>query len=601
LLSLALLAAIAALLIVFIQQRLEDVTLQLVSKAAAEDVASFMESEMSASDLSGMLRVDRFAEIDSLIRQYVLGHRDIVRIKIWSSDGVVIYSDEEQLVGQRFPVEGDLAEALSGRVVAETSALDQPEHVYERDGFGRLFEVYVPVRVSDSARILGVFEIYQNLDLLYPQIVTMRRVVGAGIGGGFLVLYLSLFAIVRSASRSLVLRNRENARLFKETKRQLTELKVAGEELEDNYRIQSALGAMLSISLLNVSLEEQLQKILERILALPWLTVESKGCVFLVEGTAPVLSMKAQVGLAPSLLTMCAQVAFGRCLCGKAAETGQLVHADRVDERHENVYEGISPHGHYCVPVASAGTLLGVLNLYLREGHGHDAKEEDFLRAVADVLAGIIERANVNESLRHTADSLREALTGTVQAMALVVETRDAYTAGHQQRVASLARAIAIEMELSEHRKDGIYLAATIHDVGKVSVPAEILSKPGRISDIEMALIKAHPQTGHDILAGIEFPWPVAELILQHHERMDGSGYPQGLEGEEILIGARILAVADVVEAMASHRPYRPALGVKAALGEIESKKGVVFDPKVVDECIRLFGTGFSFSDGDEA
>jgi putative nucleotidyltransferase with HDIG domain len=173
--------------------------------------------------------------------------------------------------------------------------------------------------------------------------------------------------------------------------------------------------------------------------------------------------------------------------------------------------------------------------------------------------------------------------------MILTVETRDAYTAGHQQRVTDLARAIAKEMGLSEHQIDGIRMAASIHDVGKIGVPAEILNKPVRLSNIEFNLIKIHPVVGYNILKQIQFPWPVARIVLQHHERMNGSGYPHGLSGEDILLGARILGVADVVEAMVSHRPYRPALGIDKTLEEISKNRSTLYDPQVVDVCIRLF------------
>ncbi len=201
----------------------------------------------------------------------------------------------------------------------------------------------------------------------------------------------------------------------------------------------------------------------------------------------------------------------------------------------------------------------------------------------------IAERKRAEERLQRTLEKLRKALGGTIQALALTVETRDPYTAGHQRRATNLARAIATEMGLSEEQIDGIRMAGAIHDLGKISVPAGILNKPGRLNENEFGIIQAHPQVGYDILKTIEFPWPVAQIVFQHHERMDGSGYPRGLVGEEILLEARILAVADVVEAMSSHRPYRPALGIDKALEEISQNRGVLYDPEVVDACLRLF------------
>lgn len=184
---------------------------------------------------------------------------------------------------------------------------------------------------------------------------------------------------------------------------------------------------------------------------------------------------------------------------------------------------------------------------------------------------------------------LQKALDGIVRATALTVEMRDPYTAGHQKRVADLACAIAGECGLSEDHIEGIRMAGIIHDLGKISVPAEILSKPSRLTQNEFNLIKEHPEVGYDILKELEFPWPIAKMVLQHHEKFDGSGYPRGLSGEEILIEARIITVADVVEAMASHRPYRPSKGIKKALAEIVKNKGIHYDPDIVDACIKIF------------
>jgi len=201
----------------------------------------------------------------------------------------------------------------------------------------------------------------------------------------------------------------------------------------------------------------------------------------------------------------------------------------------------------------------------------------------------ITERRRSDEELKKSLAQVRNALSATVHAMAATVEARDPYTAGHQRRVSDLARSLAKEMNLSKEQIEGIRTAATIHDLGKIPVPAEILSKPSKLTDIEFDLVKAHCQAGHDILKGIDFPWPIARMVLEHHERLDGSGYPKGLRGDELLMESKILAVADVVEAMASHRPYRPAWGIDAALEEIVKNEGVLFDPEAVDACVRLF------------
>jgi PAS domain S-box-containing protein/putative nucleotidyltransferase with HDIG domain len=201
----------------------------------------------------------------------------------------------------------------------------------------------------------------------------------------------------------------------------------------------------------------------------------------------------------------------------------------------------------------------------------------------------LTERKRAENDLKQSFNSLQDSLTGAVQAMATVVESRDPYTAGHQRRVAELAHAIASEMRLPTNQVDGLQMAAVIHDLGKMAVPAEILSKPTKLKKSEFELIKEHPQAGYEILKNIAFPWPIARIILEHHEKMDGSGYPNGLLGENTLLESKILTVADVVEAMASHRPYRPALGIDAALAEIEKNKGTLYDADAVDACMRLF------------
>jgi PAS domain S-box-containing protein len=213
---------------------------------------------------------------------------------------------------------------------------------------------------------------------------------------------------------------------------------------------------------------------------------------------------------------------------------------------------------------------------------------EDGIHLLAFVR-DITSRKRSERALEAHAEQLRKTCVATVDVIAMAVESRDAYTSGHQKRVAELAKWIAMEMALPPDQVDGIQMAGLVHDLGKISVPAEILSRPRELSTHEYALIKIHPQTGYDILKNVDFPWPIAEIVYQHHERLDGSGYPRGLKGEEVRLEARILAVADVVEAISSHRPYRPAHSVATAMAEIESRRGTLYDPAAVDACLRLF------------
>lgn len=248
------------------------------------------------------------------------------------------------------------------------------------------------------------------------------------------------------------------------------------------------------------------------------------------------------------------------------------------------------------LPLIHEGEVIGVLKGYAGIAHAFGDEEVEFLTQVAgDIAVGIKSLRLEQEGIQRLIQ-LEVMMIQIVEALASMTELRDPYTAGHQQRVTRLALALAREMGLTEDRLNGLRVAGLTHDVGKIVVPAEILSKPGKIGEFEMSLIRAHAQAGYDILKKIDFLWPVAQIVLQHHERLNGSGYPQGLQGPDILAEAKIMAVADVVEAMASHRPYRPALGIDKALEEVTAHKGVLYDPEVVDICIRLFREkGFSF------
>ncbi len=506
----------------------------------------------------------------------------------------------------------------------------------------------------------------------------------------------------------------------------ITGLKNTENKIKRHFEIQTLTHSILQTSLKDLSFSELLNSILKTVLSTPKLSLLSKGCVYVVNDNAPdMLTLVAAYAYSLDQMTKCVNIRFGECLCGKAAETGQTVFAEDVDPQHTISYEGLSSHGHYCLPIIFQDKVVGVFNVYTIKGQPRDYDTEEILNAVASVLSGIIVRKKTEAALQEreehfrsivqttsngiisidtndnvstwnngaahifgytaeemigqpltriiperfrqahkkglkgavdtgvsktlgktieisalrkdgseffielsvarwsartgifftgiirditrrrqnafelekTLEKLRKLTDAVTQAMAAAVEAKDPYTAGHQRRVADLSRAIADEMRLSPQQTEGVRVAATIHDIGKLTVPTEILSKPGKLKPHELSLIKEHSQIGYDILRGIEFPYPVAQIILQHHERLNGSGYPNGLMGDEIYIEARIICVADVVEAMANHRPYRPALGIQAALDEITRGRNSLYDSNVVDACVRVFGKGFVFKD----
>lgn len=267
---------------------------------------------------------------------------------------------------------------------------------------------------------------------------------------------------------------------------------------------------------------------------------------------------------------------------------------DYADCRNEVLERGFKS----CVtlPLANEHGAMGVLAIYAAERQAFDEDEVRLLQEMAEDLAYGIHALRLRSERERFLVRLQSSMESTIQALASTVEMRDPYTAGHQRRVAELARAVAREMGCPEESVNALYLAGVVHDIGKIAIPAEILSKPGSLSRVQLELVRTHAEASYDILKGIEFPWPIAEIVHQHHERLDGSGYPNGLSGDSILKESRILAVCDVVEAMTTHRPYRPGLGLTSALAEIQRGRGSLYDPDVVDVCTRLLVEGhFSF------
>lgn len=275
------------------------------------------------------------------------------------------------------------------------------------------------------------------------------------------------------------------------------------------------------------------------------------------------------------------------CPDAKEAERGMVVCRDLLKHGFRSLM---------VLPLAYGENIIGTLNIHSENANAFDEREIDLLQELADDLTyGIqalrahIARKEASEALELSYTKLRKTLEETVNALASATEKRDPYTAGHQRSVTQLACAIAEEMKMTEEQIEGIRIAGLLHDIGKLSIPAEILSKPGDLSESEFAIIRLHSKIGYDILKTVNFPWPVAQIALEHHERVNGAGYPRGLSGNKVLLESRIMAVADVVEAMSSHRPYRPARTIKETLEEVKKNSGILYDAEVVDICLILF------------
>lgn len=283
-------------------------------------------------------------------------------------------------------------------------------------------------------------------------------------------------------------------------------------------------------------------------------------------------------------------------LVARALQTGQV----QLQHTHpEKDGDAKAATGSMLVlPLLMGEARWGVMCVESRDDDAFQTDEAELLGRLADDLAYGLHHLRTARQQREASAQLKNSLQEMVGVIAATVESRDPYTAGHQRRVAALARAIATELKLSPDEVEGIELGALVHDLGNMQVPAGILARPGTLAKAEFDLVKTHPQIGYDILKDVHLPWPVATMVHQHHERLDGSGYPQGLRGESIAMGTRIIAVADVVDAMVSHRPYRAQLTLAQALAEIESNKGVRYDADVVDACVELVRSGrFSIQD----
>jgi putative nucleotidyltransferase with HDIG domain len=334
-------------------------------------------------------------------------------------------------------------------------------------------------------------------------------------------------------------------------------------------------------------------------------TVEADhGFFFQYDPGAEVLELKKALGFFSEHIGY--QVAQGAGLTGNVLQAGEPIAVNDYQS-----WEGRHPDPRWnpiraitAIPLSFKGHVTGEIG-FVHTEKGKTFENDDMVvltrfAALANTaltnakLSALAEQAQderkrIEEQLRRNNDQLQEMFIAMVNALALAIEMKDPYTAAHQRWVTRLACVIAGEMNLPKEQVEGLHMAGLIHDIGKMDVPTEFLIKPGLLSEIEYEAIKVHPQSGYDIVRQIAFPWPVAQIILQHHERMDGSGYPQGLAGVEILLEARILAVADVVEAMASHRPYRDAHGLELAMEEISRNRGSLYDPEVVDACLRVF------------
>jgi putative nucleotidyltransferase with HDIG domain len=379
-------------------------------------------------------------------------------------------------------------------------------------------------------------------------------------------------------------------------------LKNSNEQLKKMYSFQSLI-KKLNQFLLECDNENEIYKkvcdifIEADIIKFVWIGLTEEGTF----DVKPAAYAGIEKGYINSIKAKWDNSQYGKGPTGTAIKTQKpvLIGDIRTDPTYMPWRKEALKRGHLSIislPLIHESKVIGVLDIYSDKKDAFIEEDIELFKEVAGDIAIGIKSTRLEKNLQKRSKQLEKAIENIIFTMAKMSESKDPYTAGHQQRVSQLATAIARKMGLSKDRIESLKFASLIHDIGKFSIPGEILSKPSKLSETEFALIKEHPKNGYDIIKGVDFPWEIASIILQHHERLDGSGYPMGLKDKEILLEAKILAVADVVEAMSSHRPYRPALGIDKALEEISMNKGKLYDPEVVDACIKLFKEdGFKF------
>jgi HD-GYP domain-containing protein (c-di-GMP phosphodiesterase class II) len=451
--------------------------------------------------------------------------------------------------------------------------------------------------------LYGISNLFGHLFKLASFYLIYRAIIETGLRQPFALVFRQLSqsqSALREANESLEMRVRERTEDLRQTNTQLLKEVSEREAAEKQLRrLNFVLRAIRNVNQLIVQERDRTELV-------------EKACGALVEGqgysTAWIALTDAHGN--PTLTASQSETA-------RVIPASDLLSGGRLPPCGAHVWQAggisaIEPSGKLCADCASRsescdttrmtacleheGIRYGLLGVTSPGAVVTQEEEIDLLEEVRGDIAFALRGMNLELERHQAVEALRKSLEGTIQAIGALAESRDAYTAGHQRKVTKLAVRIGEEMGLDENQRDSLYVTGMLHDIGKMSVPAEILSKPSKLSSVEMQLIRCHSQAAYDILKGIEFPWPVAEFVLQHHERMDGSGYPNGLSGDQIHLEARIIAVADVVEAISSHRPYRPALGIDVALDEIQKNAGTQYDQIVVDACVSVFrDKGFSF------
>ncbi len=574
--SFVLMAAIGIGLTWVMQQHLERAALLQEAESAADQVSALLQPNLRLVDFSGPLGPTRYAELDAIVRANLLHSQHIVRVKIWNGDGLLLYSDELDLAGRYFPPDDELKEALGGSISMQVSNLQAEENVAERQQWDRLLEIYVPLRPADSPQVAGAYEIYHDLASIEPHMAEVRRSLWGSVGLGFVVLYGSLFALVRGASLSLIRSNRENARLYQEARDHLARLEQHRQEQEAIITMATALRTAPDRAAMPPIVLSEMRTLLQAEGAALETLEPATGELFTELGSgiwAPVTGER---------------IPAGKGLSAQVIATGRPFRSSAVDRdprlfRPDLIGECQAAAG---VPLIAQGQVIGLLWIARRAAISD--LELRMLAAIGDMTANAMHRASLHEETVHLAADLTEAYDTTLEGWVHALDLRDQETEGHSLRVAEMSLRLARGMGLNEDELVHIRRGALLHDIGKIGVADGILLKPGPLTDEEWIIMRQHPVYAYQLLSPIAYLRPALDIPYGHHEKWDGSGYPRGLKGDEIPLAARLFAVIDVYDALSSDRPYRAAWTQERVLAHIRSLAGSHFDPRVVEAFLAL-------------
>ncbi len=522
---------------------------------------------------------DMYSNIETALSY--LGGAGLVRVKIWNEEGMIAYSDERSLVGQHFEIEEDLVEAFEGSTHASISQLQAAENVEER-GFGELLEVYTPLTTSNGD-IIAVFEGYYDVDDLRQGAAATQGYLWSSIGLGFFFLYVTLFTIVRNASRRLTLQSDENAQLYREAQGQLTEQIKAEKNIQ---RQVDRLGALRNIDISitsSLDLQLTLKVILEHVC--DQLRVDAADVLLLNKHTS-MLEYAQGRGFHSTAISK-SRVKLGEGYAGRAALERRTLNITNITSTgnltRARLLEGENFVSYYAVPLIAKGQVEGVLEIFHRSPMEPDQEWLGFLEALAGQAAIAVDNATLFDDLQHSNLELALAYDNTLEGWSRALDLRDKETEGHTRRVTEMTVKLARHMGMSAADLVHVRRGALLHDIGKMGIPDSILLKPGPLTPEEWEIMRLHPVYAYELLSPISFLKLALDIPYCHHEKWDGTGYPRGLKAEQIPLAARIFAIVDVWDALRSDRPYRKARPKEMVYMYIREQSGKHFDPQVVE------------------